>query len=170
MTAPAHDEPYQPFPFPAEVDGVDPSALKAFLAFRKLVDTFQYLVQRDLSQGGTQPAQMAVLRLLAMNDGMCQRDIAEAMRLSRARVTSILQTMEKAGVIRRVRDTVDQRLARVYITDLGRMLDREKSVIREMHINSIFGDMSEHDREELVRRFDDLTLRLQRRLQRNGAA
>ncbi|OFW56669.1 MAG: hypothetical protein A2133_05985 [Actinobacteria bacterium RBG_16_64_13] len=170
MTIPVEDEPYSPFPFPAEVDGVDPSALKAFLAFRKLFDTFQYLVQKDLSQGGTQPAQMAVLRLLAMNDGLCQREIADAMRLSRPRVTSILQTMEKAGSVRRARDDADQRLARVFITDLGRSLDQEKSYIREEHINSIFGDMSEQDRSELVRRFDDLTLRLQRRLQRNGAA
>lgn len=169
MTAPVHEEPYSPFPFPAQVEGVDPSALAAFLAFRKLVDTFHYLVQRDLSQGGTQPAQMAILRLLAANDGLCQRDIAEAMRLSRARVTSILQAMERAGTVRRVRDAADQRLARVFITDLGRSLDRQKSVIREAHINSIFGDMSEESRSQMVRCFDDLTLRLQRRLQRNGA-
>jgi len=68
------------------------------------------------------------------------------MRLSRARVTSILQTMEKAGTVRRVRDEVDQRLTRVYITDLGRLVDREKAVIREAHINSVFGDMSVEDR------------------------
>ncbi len=164
MTVPVEDEDYSGFPFPAEVAGVDPSTLRAFLAFRKLVDTFQYLVQKDLSQGGTQPAQMAVLRLLAMNDGQCQRDIADAMRLSRARVTSILQSMEKAGAVRRVRDENDQRLARVFITDVGRSLDQEKSVIREAHINNIFGDMSEADRAELIRNLDDLTLRLQRRL------
>ncbi len=170
MTASPPDGPYAPLPFPAEPDGVDPSALNAFLAFRKLVDTFQYMVQKDLSQGGTQPAQIAVLRLLADNDGICQRDVAEAMRLSRARVTSILQTMEKAGTVRRVRDEVDQRLTRVYITDLGRSVDREKAVIREAHINSVFGDMSVEEREDLVRRLDDLTLRLQRRLQQDGTA
>ena len=168
MTEAVKDDWYSPFPFPAQVDGVDPSTLRAFLAFRKLMDTFQYLVQKDLSQGGTQPAQMAVLRLLAMNDGLCQRDIADAMRLSKARVTSILQTMEKTGAVKRFRDQHDQRRARVFITDLGRSLDQEKSTIREAQINGVFGDMSEEDRAELVRRLDDLTLRLQRRLQSNG--
>lgn len=170
MTTPSSDKPHAPLPFPTETTGIDPSALKTFLAFRKLVDTFQYLVQKDLSQGGTQPAQMAVLRLLAMKDGLCQRDIAEEMRLSRARVTGILQAMEKAGNVRRVRDEVDQRLTRVYITDLGRSVDREKAVLREAHINSVFGDMSVEEREDLVRCLDDLTLRLQRRLQQDGTA
>ncbi len=170
MTVLEKDVSYPPFPFPGEVEGVEPSALRAFLAFRKLVDTFQYLVQKDLSQGGTQPAQMAMLRLLATCDGLCQRDIADAMRLSRARVTSILQTMERGGIIRRVRDSADRRLARVFLTDLGRLLDQDKSVMRDAHINGIFGGMSEEDRAELEWRLDDLTLRLQRRLQSNGAA
>jgi DNA-binding MarR family transcriptional regulator len=75
---------------------------------------------------------MEVLRLLVMNDGLCQRDVADAMQLSRARVTSTLRATEKSEVIRRVRD--------------------------------------KKDREELTCRLDDLTLRLQRRLQASGAA
>lgn len=169
MTVSVQTGTYSPFPFPEQVDGVDPSALEAFRAFHKLVDTFQYLVQKDLSQGGTQPAQMAVLRLLAMNDGLCQRDIAETMRISRARVTSLLQSMEQAGSVRRFRDNSDQRLTRVFITDSGRSLDREKSEIREHQINGIFGGLSEEDRMELVRLFDHLTLRLQNRIEQYGA-
>jgi len=137
----------------------------AFLAFHKAMNTHQRLVLKDLSEGGTQPSQMACLRLLATHDGLCQRDIADAMRVSRARVTTIVQALERAGAVYRVRDEADQRFARVFLTDVGRSIDRGKGSIRDTRINSIFGDMSQEDRSDLERLLDGLTVRLQRVLQ-----
>ena len=168
VTAPG--DAWPPLPFPAGIEGMESHALRAFFAFHQLVDTFRHVVIRDLRAEGTQPSQVACLRLLATTDGLCQRDIAEAMGISRARVTSILQSLEKAGAVRRVRDRDDQRLFRVFLTDVGRALDREKSRIREANIRSLFGGMSEEDCLELEKRLDDLTRRLKRGLQPEGEA
>jgi DNA-binding MarR family transcriptional regulator len=168
VTAPG--EAWPPLPFPIGIEGMEPYAVKAFFAFHQLVDTFRHVVIRDLRAEGTQPSQVACLRLLATTDGLCQRDIAEAMGISRARVTSILQPLEKMGAVRRVRDAADRRLFRVFLTDVGQAIDREKALIREANIRNVFGDMSEEDCVELEKRLDDLTARLQRELPADGQA
>ena len=91
------------------------------------------------------------------------------MRISRARVTYIVQAMEKAGTICRARDGGDQRLTRVYLTDLGREIDQGMGSVREDHINEMFRDMPEEDQIELTRQLDDLTERIQRIVHSDGS-
>jgi len=152
-------------PFPATIEGVQPEVFKTFLTFQKMVDTFRHLVLKDLKVGGTQPSQMACLRLLATSDGLCQRDIARTMGISRPRVNSIVQALERAGAVRRERDETDHRLTRVFLTEVGRSVDAEKSLIREGHINAIFGEMSRDERLKLERHLEQITERLERRIQ-----
>jgi MarR family transcriptional regulator, organic hydroperoxide resistance regulator len=166
---PERSEGWEPLPFPRQVEGVHPDTLQAFLAFNKVVNSFEQLMVKDLSQEDAQPSQITCLRLLSERDGICQRDIADAMRISRARVTAIVQALEKTGAIRRERDDTDARLTRVFVTDVGRELDRQKGHIREERINQLFADMAPQDRVELRVRLDDLTERIQKILRASAA-
>jgi MarR family transcriptional regulator, organic hydroperoxide resistance regulator len=166
---PERGEGWEPLPFPEQVEGVHPDTLQAFLAFNKVVNSFEQLMVKDLSEEDAQPSQITCLRLLAERDGICQRDIADALRISRARVTGIVQALERAGAIRRERDASDARLTRVYVTEAGRELDRQKGHIREARINQLFADMAPEDRVELRRRLDDLTDRIQTILHADSA-
>jgi DNA-binding MarR family transcriptional regulator len=161
---------WEPLPFPEQVEGVDPDTLQAFLAFNKVVNSFEQLMVKDLSEEDAQPSQITCLRLLVEQDGICQREIADAMRISRARVTAIVQALEKAGAIRRERDDTDARLTRVFVTEVGRELDRQKGHIREARINQLFADMLPEDRVELRDRLDDLTERIQKILHGDPSA
>jgi MarR family transcriptional regulator, organic hydroperoxide resistance regulator len=165
---PDRAEGWEPLPFPEKLEGVHPDTLKTFLAFNKVVNSFEQLMIKDLSDEGAQPSQVTCLRLLVGRDGICQRDIADAMRISRARVTAIVQALEKAGAVRRERDGVDARLTRVYVTDFGREIDRQKGHIREARMNEIFADMDAEYRVDLCHRLDDLTERIQKVLHANG--
>jgi DNA-binding MarR family transcriptional regulator len=129
--------------------GVDASTMQAFLAFQAAVDAHEELVLKDISSDGTQASQITMLRLIATYEGLCQRDLADLLRISRARVTTVLQTLEGMGAIKRVRDDEDQRLTRVYLTDAGRAIDKSKEALRSTHINAVFGTMSEKDRVAL---------------------
>jgi DNA-binding MarR family transcriptional regulator len=164
-----NDPDWRPLPFPGVVGSVEPSALAAFLAFHSVFNTFTRLVLKDLTQGGTQPSQMECLRVLATEDGLCQRDIAAAMGVSRARVTGVVQGLEQAGLVTRTRDRGDQRFARVCLTDLGRAVDQEKGLLREAHIDGVFGSMGEEERRELTRLLDDLDRRFKARLEAYGS-
>jgi DNA-binding MarR family transcriptional regulator len=170
VVLPDKGEGWEPIPLPPVMEGVQADAFEAFIAFNKVVNSFEQLMVKDASEGGTQPSHVTCLRLLAMRDGICQRDIADALRISRARVTAIVQALEKAGAVRRERDGTDARRTRVYLTEAGREIDRQKGFIREARINEIFADMQAEDRVELIRRLDDLTRRLQAILHSNTPA
>jgi MarR family transcriptional regulator, organic hydroperoxide resistance regulator len=146
---PENAEGWHPIPLPDVLLGVDQSTMQAFLAFQAAVDAHEELVLQDLSRDGTQPSQITMLRLIATYEGLCQRDLADLLKISRARVTTVLQTLEEMGAIRRVRDGDDQRLTRVYLTDIGRAMDQSKETIRSNHINAVFGLMSEKERAQL---------------------
>ena len=47
------------------------------------------------------------LRFLSVNDGITQRDLAEALHVARPTVTKMLNAMEKAGLVRRRPDAAD---------------------------------------------------------------
>jgi DNA-binding MarR family transcriptional regulator len=167
---PDNADSWQPLPLPLVMEGVHPSTMKAFLAFQKAVNTFQQMVLKDMSEDGAQPSRMLCLRVIATYDGLCQREIAEILRISRARVTTVMQGLEKMGAIRRERDENDQRLTRVYLTELGRSLDQQKGSLRSSRINQMFGCMSEQERIQLQRCLDDVTSRLRGIIQANGPA
>jgi len=156
----------QPPAYAARLEGVDPSALAAFHAFHSACSTFGKLFLRDVTRGGTQPSHMEALRVLGVADGLCQRDIAAAMGISRTRVTSIVQELEQMGAVYRSRDEADKRFARVFLTEVGRSVEQAKGRLGAAHINGVFAGMSEQDRLDLKRRLEDLDRRFKSVLQR----
>jgi MarR family transcriptional regulator, organic hydroperoxide resistance regulator len=148
---PESNKGWRPLPLPTATSGVDESILHAFLAFQGAVDLHQQLVMQNLSADGTQPAQVTLLRVVATYPGLCQREIADVLCLSRTRVTTILQGLESIGAIERVHDQDDQRLARVYLTQVGQAIDASKEALRIEHINRVFGSLTDEERADLCR-------------------
>src|SRR5436190_6290966 len=86
-------------------------------AYRGLLDTF-------MDRIGMHRAQATLLCRLFAQDGMTQSEIAEQLSVQGATVTNMLQRMEEAGLVTRRRDPDDNRLVRVYLTELGRKQER----------------------------------------------
>lgn len=86
-------------------------------AYRSLSDSF-------MDRIGMHRAQATLLCRLFARDGMTQSEIAEQLSVQGATVTNMLQRMEEAGLVARRRDPEDNRLVRVYLTDLGRKQER----------------------------------------------
>jgi DNA-binding MarR family transcriptional regulator len=86
-------------------------------AYRSLSDAF-------MEQIAMHRAQAALLCRLFIRDGMTQSEIAEQLSVQGATVTNMLQRMEEAGLVARLRDPEDNRLVRVYLTDAGREKER----------------------------------------------
>ena len=73
-----------------------------------------WIRERELSH-----AQSFVLGYLVQNPGAIQRDIAQVSRTSAASVTSLLQGLERRGLVERRTEDGDERSKRVYATDAG---------------------------------------------------
>lgn len=81
----------------------------------------------QLDEIGIHPGQLPLLRLLDIQDGLSQKEIASRLSLSAPTVTMSIRRLEKNGLVSRQQDQRDQRVSRIYLTDLGER-DR-KSVV-----------------------------------------
>ncbi len=90
---------------------------------RLLVRTGQALqrfIHRVVAAQGLSVTALEVLGALIEHDGCSHRDLAGRLRLAPATLTPVLDSLEAAGALIRVRDGVDRRVVRVSITDPGR--------------------------------------------------
>lgn len=108
-------------------------------AYRSSSDAF-------MDQIAMHRAQATLLCRLFVRDGMTQSEIAEQLSVRGATVTNMLQRMEEAGLVTRCRDSEDNRLVRVYLTDAGR--EKERAITDQfLKLESaIFEGISEEDR------------------------
>lgn len=134
-----------------QLDNVDGLTSRAFQAYRKTVHLQRQLALKTMAQKGMHYAEAFCLRLLIVNDGLSQRDLADTLHLSRPRVTGMLQALEKAGAVKRRSDKHDQRLTRVFITQVGRDREMELRSMVASYVNETFGALSATDTRELER-------------------
>lgn len=78
-------------------------------AYRPLLDTL----------GLTYP-QFLVLMVLSERDGLLVKEIGARLFLDSGTLTPLLKRLEVAGLVRRSRDTADERQVRVSLTEAGR--------------------------------------------------
>ncbi len=138
----------------------DPVAASAFEALGKIFHLHRQAMQKFFTTSETHHGEVFSLRLLARHDGLSQRDLADTLHLSRPRVTSILQGLEKAGAVRRENDPSDQRLTRVFLTDEGRRLEAEHKEAFEAYLSQTVGTLSDADKKELARLLDEVSARI----------
>ena len=139
-----------------ELAGVDELSAHVFRAFLGTAKLHVQLMMRTLSDRGTHPGQAMCLRLLTVNDGVSQRDLADMLHVARPTVTRMLQTMEKAGLVERRPDEADQRLTRVYLTGAGRDAEKEMGAAAAEYVNTTIATLPDNDRRELARLLEEL--------------
>lgn len=81
-------------------------------------------LERVLAPRGLSMTQYNVLRILrgAGSDGLCRNEIGERLISRMPDVSRLLDRMEAAGLVRRVRSTDDRRLVNTTLTPKGRAL------------------------------------------------
>ncbi len=99
-------------------------------------------MKRNLSSG-----QPRMLNFLFEHDGCIQREIASACHLEPASVTSVLNSMERAGLIERKPVEEDKRAFRVWLTKKGKENKKIVDEIFESMANECFKGFSEEERQ-----------------------
>jgi MarR family transcriptional regulator, organic hydroperoxide resistance regulator len=74
---------------------------------------------------GVSVAEWAVLRRLWLEEGFTQVDLADRMRVRKASLTSVLASLERKGLLRRIRRGEDRRKYHLFLTKRGRELKEE---------------------------------------------
>lgn len=91
----------------------------------KLLDSFQRLLRafqrrpQSLRTDTAERAQGRMLKVIAKNEGITARKLADILEIRQASLTAKVGQMEEQGYVRRVRDKKDARLVRIFITEKG---------------------------------------------------
>jgi DNA-binding MarR family transcriptional regulator len=109
------DEPQVEFPL-AESSG--------FLV-RDANRAFQRLLEKRIAPYGVARGQWYFLRVLWNEDGLSQRELSARVGTMEPTTVIALRTMEKSGLIRRVRSTDDKRRSHVWLTPKAQQLRTE---------------------------------------------
>jgi DNA-binding MarR family transcriptional regulator len=94
--------------------------------------------------------QLNVLEFLLASEQVKPSDLIQYLTTTPAAITTILDRMEKSGLISRVRDMSDRRIVWIHLTDKGREEGQRGLVIREQFLEVYLNRISTHNQQLLV--------------------
>ena len=86
---------------------------------------FQRLLEKRIAAYGLKRGQWYFLRVLWTEDGLSQRELSARVGMMEPTTVIALRSMEKAGLIRRVRSSDDKRKAQVWLTAKAQRMRNE---------------------------------------------
>ena len=107
---------------------------------------FRYL-RNQLNERKLYRGDPRLLMYVYFHDGRKQAEIAKGLCIKPATLTVMLQRMEQAGLVIRKNDRQDQRVQRVYITDLGRETSEKTVELFQKAVKGFFQGVPEDDLE-----------------------
>ena len=131
-------------------------ATEAALGLQRTAAIIEHAAHEALRPFGITATQYNVLRILrgSAATGLCGREIGERMITRVPDVPRLLERMEEAGLISRVRDTEDRRHVIARITDEGlRILDAASPALDAIE-RRFFGGVAPEALQELIDTLD----------------
>lgn len=104
--------------------------------------------------------QSRLLLLIAENDGIIQRDLAEKMDVRPSSMTEMLSKMEHLGLVHRKQDEKDQRVMHIFLTEQGRAIAEESKKANAKLTDTLFQALTEEEIDGMLRLTEKLTAHL----------
>lgn len=105
---------------------------------------FRYL-RNQLNEKKLYRGDPRLLMYVYFHDGRKQTEIAQGLCVKPASLTVMLQRMEQAGLVIRKSDEQDQRVQRVYITELGRETSEKTVELFQKAVSGFFKGVPEEN-------------------------
>lgn len=131
----------------------DPGICELFLNILHTGDLAARAEAEFLAEHGLNQARMIILVLLdhAESGSMRSSELADRANVSRATMTGLLDTLEKAGLLTRAPDPHDRRASNVKISPKGEKLLRKVQPLIARWAENLLSPLSLEERDELVR-------------------
>jgi DNA-binding MarR family transcriptional regulator len=115
----------------------------------KLSKEYKTHMETELAPSLTE-SQLTVLEYLLSQEKMKPSDLLEFLATTPAAVTTLLDRMEKNGLIVRERDERDRRMVWIVVTDKGRTECERGVQVRESYLDGCLDRISSHNQHLLV--------------------
>ena len=124
----------------------------------QLADLLQRLSRRlrgaqmsQLAPLGLTPAQERALRLITFSEEpLRMTELAERLRVVPRSVTTVIDALEHAGLVRRAIDPANRRAIRLHLTDKGTAVREEMRQARRQASEDLFAPLSAAERDQLI--------------------
>ncbi|MCO5967759.1 MarR family winged helix-turn-helix transcriptional regulator [Actinoallomurus soli] len=124
----------------------------------QLADLFQRLTKRlrraqlaRLAPLGLTPAQERALRVITRSDEpLRMTELADRLGVVPRSVTTVIDSLEEAGLVRRAVDPVNRRAIRLHLTDAGLAVWEEMRQARRQASEDLFAPLTPGQRRSLV--------------------
>lgn len=131
---------------PAEV-----RALDAWIALNRALEAVGSQLRRPLAEAGLTPAQLALLEALYHLGPQSAGDLGRRILRSQANMTTVLDNLERDGLVRRRRDAQDRRVVLVQLTAAGRRTIERIFPDHVARVTAAFAPLSAGDQASLAR-------------------
>ena len=125
--------------------------MNAFITLMRASEAVASSVNEGLAARGLTPSQFGVLEALLHLGPLCQGELAGKLLRSGASVTSVVEGLEKRGLLVRQRTEEDKRFVRVALTGKGRKIIGELFPGHAKAIAGRFAVLRPAEQEELRR-------------------
>ncbi len=126
-------------------------ALEAYSRLQRAAALSSARVDQAVNTFGLSASQLGVLDVLADRGSLHQQELVRALGRSKAQMTSIVDTLEKRGAVRRERHATDRRFMTVHLTDDGRTLLEQAAPVRADAIITLMRELTGEQRARLAR-------------------
>lgn len=103
-----------------------------------------------LEQIGLYRGQPPVLQTLGHEEGLSHSELARQLHVKPATITQMIKRLEQAGFVQRRRDAKDERVSRVYLTELGHAIQGDLDRVLGTIEARTFAGFSHSERELAV--------------------
>jgi len=126
-------------------------ALNAFITLARASEAVVARLQRDLAGKRLTTSQFGVIEALFHLGPLCQGELGGKLLRSGASMTSVVEGLEKRGLVVRQRTEEDKRFVRVALTGKGRRLIQEIFPAHAETVTHLFSVLTEEEQEQLRR-------------------
>jgi MarR family 2-MHQ and catechol resistance regulon transcriptional repressor len=126
-------------------------ALDVYIKLMRAAESVTASLQPGLATWALTPSQFGVLEALLHLGPMCQRELGEKLLKSSSNVTTVVDNLERSGLVERQRSLEDRRVVSVRLTDAGRRLVQKALPVHVAEIVAAFEPLAAAERRELAR-------------------
>ncbi len=120
------------------------------VSLRRVIRAIDLYSKKLNRESGLTGPQLIVLQQIASQDGILARQVADAINLSPATVTSILDRLEARQYVSRVRSTEDKRRVGLHLTEQGQAVVDDAPTPLQEHFIQRFESLEEWEQTQLV--------------------
>ena len=100
-------------------------ALDTYIKLRRAVNAVNRREGEQMRYAGLTESQFGVLEALLHLGPLCQRELAAKVLKSAGNMTTVVDNLQRRGLVERTRDGEDRRVVTVHLTDRGEALIRD---------------------------------------------